>query len=399
MDLNDTLKNIKKNDILTLSIIQAEIDDMEKKQILNNHENKIWQGKNGKWYTCFYGGGEKKLIKRNSREDLEKAIVERYKELDENPTFKDLFYQWLQNKLDYGEIQKQTYDNYIFQYESLIEGTDLANMKINKLTEQYLEEFIKTTIKNKKLSNKRWSNLRIVLSGTIKYAKKNGLTNITMRYFLDELDLSKKSFTNHYKSDEEQVYTKEEIEKVKNYIWSKDPTIIEYGILLTIETGLRRGELSALKPCDIFENYIHVCRTEIRTKNEDGSFNYDVRESTKGRDGERNVILTDNAKRILKRIKMLNPFGEYLFMKDGVRIKGHSFTKRIKNICKKIDIPVRAMHKIRKTYATNLLNAGVDEKLIEKQMGHTDISTTKQFYYYNNRKPEESQEIIQNALG
>ncbi|MCR5203424.1 MAG: site-specific integrase [Lachnospiraceae bacterium] len=35
------------------------------------------------------------------------------------------------------------------------------------------------------------------------------------------------------------------------------------------------------------------------------------------------------------------------------------------------------MHKVRKTYATNLLNAGFDDKLVELQMGHTEIRTTK----------------------
>lgn len=55
------------------------------------------------------------------------------------------------------------------------------------------------------------------------------------------------------------------------------------------------------------------------------------------------------------------------------------------------------MHKIRKTYATNLLNAGVDEKIIQKQMGHTDISTTKGFYYYNNRNVDEARAILTEA--
>ena len=40
----------------------------------------------------------------------------------------------------------------------------------------------------------------------------------------------------------------------------------------------------------------------------------------------------------------------------------------------------------------------MNEKLIEKQMGHTDIATTKGYYYYNNKKMEETIDIITSAI-
>ena len=58
----------------------------------------------------------------------------------------------------------------------------------------------------------------------------------------------------------------------------------------------------------------------------------------------------------------------------------------------------RSMHKIRKTYATKLINNNVDEKIIMRQMGHTDISTTKQYYYFNDKSDDDARLQIQNAL-
>ena len=46
------------------------------------------------------------------------------------------------------------------------------------------------------------------------------------------------------------------------------------------------------------------------------------------------------------------------------------------------------MHVLRKTYATRLLNAKVDEAIITNQLGHTDIATTRAYYYYNDKSLE-----------
>ena len=382
------------NGMIDLSTIQAEAEIMERKKLLGLHTTKIWQGKNGKWYTYL----DNKLIKRNTKKDLEDVIADHYRTIVETPTFGCMFREWVEKKFEYGEIQRQTYDNYIVEYQSLIEGSSLDSLKLNELTEPKLEDFIKTTIREKSLTAKRWGNMRILISGTVKYAKKHGYTDISMRVFLDELSLSKNMFKSRPKVDAEQVFTREEEQKVKDYIWAREPSLVELGVLLGIETGMRRGEIAVLMPGDIKGDILHVARTEIKYKDENGKTAYGIRESTKGRDGERDIILTEMAKVILNRAMAFNPSGEYVFEKNGTFIKGHSFTKRIQDICKAVGIRPRAMHKLRKTYATNLLNAGVDDKLVEKQMGHTEILTTKQFYYFNNKTLEESKKIIQTAL-
>ena len=56
------------------------------------------------------------------------------------------------------------------------------------------------------------------------------------------------------------------------------------------------------------------------------------------------------------------------------------------------------MHKTRKTYATKLINGKVDERIVIKQLGHTDISCTKNFYYFNNKDIEEAKKQIELAV-
>lgn len=272
-------------------------------------------------------------------------------------------------------------------------------MKFKYITEPILEDFIKTTIHDKKLSAKGWANLRTLINGIFKYAKKQGYTKISITQFMGDLDISKKSFRKVIKSDEEMVFTDEEIDMIVDYINNAEPSIINLGIILSFQAGLRSGELSALKYSDLKGHILTVSKTEIRYKDaEDGHYIFEVRECTKGEDGIRNVVVTDFAIKTMKQARQLNPFGEYLFMRNGERIKGKAFTVKLVKICNILGITPRSIHKARKTYGTKLLNAGINEKLIEKQMGHTDIATTKGYYFYNNKKMEETIDIITSAI-
>ena len=95
---------------------------------------------------------------------------------------------------------------------------------------------------------------------------------------------------------------------------------------------------------------------------------------------------------------MINPFGEYLFMNNGKRIRSNTINKRLHIVCDELGISFRSTHKIRKTYGTTLLDGDVDESLIAEQMGHEDIATTKQYYYYSNKSKKNKLKQISQAI-
>lgn len=106
--------------------------------------------------------------------------------------------------------------------------------------------------------------------------------------------------------------------------------------MLTFQTGLRSGELSALMWKDVKEDSISITKTEIRYRDEDENYVFDVRDAPKTKAGYRTVYLTPEAKMIIKRIRALNPFNDYLFFKDGQRIKGYLFSRKLYRICNKL---------------------------------------------------------------
>lgn len=56
------------------------------------------------------------------------------------------------------------------------------------------------------------------------------------------------------------------------------------------------------------------------------------------------------------------------------------------------------MHKIRKTYATTLIDKNVSESFIQEQMGHSDISTTRKLYYFSNQAEQTKYDQIEKAV-
>lgn len=383
--------------MISISDVQNGMEAMKREELLKQHPYEIWQSKDGKWYTYLPAkDGGRVLKKRKTKKDLESIIIDYYKN-NKEILLEDIFQEWITQKLEYGEIQKQTYDRYTTDFHRFFDDSNIARKDIRKITEDDLEMFIRETIRNMKLSNKAYGGLRLLIIGMFKCAKKRKYTDISITQFMGDLDLPKKCFAKRTVQDDESVFTDVEVEKISGYI-RENTSLINYGILLAFQTGVRVGELCTLKYSDIVGNKLCIRRTEVRYRGEDGRYIFEVRESPKTEAGNRDIILNSDAQRTLKEIRKLNPFGEYMFMSDGKRIKEKAFSVKIVKICRYVGIKERSMHKARKTYATKLINGGVDESLVIKQMGHTSIDCTKNHYYFNNRSDEDAVKQIEKAI-
>ena len=383
-DEKDLLKFFENYDNVLATFIRQEYEKMNRQKILDQTE--IWYATDGRWKAYVDVAGKRRLIAKRVRADLEDAIIEFYK--DPKIKFQECYESWIAEKLEYNEIQKSTYDRYQADYKRYIHGTELEKKEVKRIDELYLENFIKGKIAEEHLTAKNWGNMRTLITGAMVYARKHGYTDMRISLFLSELQLSNKIFEKRIVKDEEQVFTKDEEIRIENYI-ADNPDVLSLGVALAFDTGLRVGEVAALKWSDYMGDFLSVSRTEIKYIGEHGERIADVRESTKGRDGHRQVVLSDNAIAILEKLKSLTGGCEYIFTRDGNRIKAKWLSLRITKLCKELNLPHRSFHKIRKTYATKLIDAGVPEKVIEKQMGHTEILTTKTYYYFNNEQVSE----------
>lgn len=389
---SEVLQYAIENGIIDTTLIQEQIRMKKNNELLQKHPYKIWEGKDGKWYSYFPDKEKGRVLrKRNTEELIKDEIIAYWKKQESNPTISDIYSEWINGKVQREEITKATRDRYNRQYEQCF--LDFGKHKIKSISEYDIEEFVLDTIYNCKLTQKGFSNLRTLILGIFKLARRKRLVSFSISELMNDMDISKKLFRRNVKSDDEQVFTTDELPKVLGYL-KENPDIVNLGIFLLFKTGLRIGELAALKKTDITQNIIHISKTEIHYNDGAGNVIYEVRDSPKTEAGIRDVVVPDSGIKILNRIRLLNPFGEYLFERRGKRIRTYVFRERLRNICRKLDITMKSPHKIRKTYGSILIDNNVQESLVINQMGHTDIKTTKKHYYRNRMNYTEKKNII-----
>ena len=391
----DILRYAVESGIIDTATISENIMRQKRKEILKNHPCQIWQGKtDGKWYTHIRKNGQRRLIKRNTKEQVEAALCDFYQEQAE--TVQQMFNDWISEKRNYGEVQKSTCDRYEADFKKYF--SEFGNRKVKDVTELEIEHFIKNSIKTHDLTNKAYSGLRLLLLGIFTHAKKHRLTDISIQTFFKELCLPKNIFRQHRQKPSDNVFTENEVRQITKYLADHKPNVVSYGIMLALRTGLRVGELSSLTPKDIHPGFIEINKTEIRYRESQGHYVHEVRKNAKTDAGNRTVVIDKEAENIIERILSLNPNGEYLFEIDRKRVIGQSFTRKLERACTSLGIKPRSMHKCRKTYATSLINANIPESFIIAQMGHIDISTTKNYYLYDNTELTKATEYLSKAL-
>ena len=389
--MDEELRYLTEHDIIDLPHIRQVIEMEKRKEILSRHPYPIWQGKNGKWYTYLDECGEKKLKKRTDRSSIEKAIVDHYRDIESGGTIADVFKEWNDWKSETGKIEKSTHlrNEQVFNRHYSVFG----KRKLNSVKPEEFVDFLETQLTECKLTAKAFSSLKTVTKGFLKRAKKRRIIGWSVESMLEDLDVSEKDFRQVYKDDKKEVFNEEEMQRMIQYL-VENIDEKNVAILLMFVTGMRIGEVVSLKPEDISEKSVFVHRTETCYRGTDGKFVYEVRDRPKTKAGFRNVVVPEKYEWLLRKAKMLNPFGEWTFELNGKRIKECQVERRLEVICDKLHIERKSPHKIRKTYVSILLDENVDARLVMDQVGHASISVSERNYHRNRKTIQKKQEIL-----
>lgn len=379
------LKQAIEMGIINIADVEKEMKKKEQQELLKQHPYKIWQGNDGKWKT--YLPDEKKgrkLVNKTTEQAVIDAVVKYWKEESENPTIEDMFNEWNDKRLSLGTISSSTHERY--QQVFRRHYKDFGRKKIKEVSWRDVEDFLIEQVAEHKLTSKAYWSLKDITKGLLKRGRRKGFVHFDPEHELTEMDKTDFKFKKVVKKDEEEVFDEVEYEKIITYL-NDNLDSKNMGILLMFVTGLRVGELVALKREDFVGNTINVSRTEIKEKKPEGKgYNYIVRDTPKTEAGIRTVVIPSEFEWLTKKIILQNPFTEYVFLdKNGKRMTTNCFRRRLERINKKLGILHKPPHKIRKTYATILLDNQIDKKMVTDQMGHTSIVTTETKYHRNRK--------------
>ena len=376
-----------------MSYVQEQIDMTKRKELLEKHPYKIWEGKDGKWYTYIPDKIKGRILKkRTSKKDIEDIVIDYLKEQIEDPTFGDIFNEWNDRRLKLNKISYATHQRNIQVFERHF--SEFSKKNIKSISPENIQDFLEEQVPEHQLKAKAFANLKSITRGTLRYAKKKKLIDFSVIDTFDELDVSDKDFSLKTTGFDDEVFSESEMPMVIEYLETQKKNILSLGVLLMFVTGVRIGELATFKWSDWDGCAFHILRTETRYKNQEGKYVYEIKEYPKTPAGIRSVVIPPHCIWIVNEIRKLNPFGKFVFEKDGLRIKTYSFRKKLYRVCNEVNIKKKSPHKIRKTYASILLDNQIPEKNVIDLMGHTDISCTKNFYSRNRKSNEKKAELL-----
>jgi integrase len=154
---------------------------------------------------------------------------------------------------------------------------------------------------------------------------------------------------------------------------------------LALATGLRRGELAALRWSDLDGDRLTVARSRTAA-----GYEVTEREPKSGR--SRTVVLDAATVAELRahRRRQLEErlaWGEawtdtgYVFTReDGEAIHPHSLSQFFETRVQAADVPRISLHGTRHTHATLALAAGISPRMMQERLGHSSVSITLDLY-------------------
>ncbi len=171
---------------------------------------------------------------------------------------------------------------------------------------------------------------------------------------------------------------------LSNYLCS-ELTLSNLGILLCLYTGLRLGELCALKWEDISfrEQSLHIHQTmqRIQTFKKDGNETYVKISTPKSDCSIRKIPIPEE---IFQLIKSLEKPADTFFLTGlpDIYIEPRTMQNRFKYIINQCNIKDTNFHALRHTFATRCIELGFDIKCLSEILGHANVNITLNRYVH-----------------
>lgn len=377
----------------------------QKQSILKQHKEAWpwWLNKKNRWVTYIPDPTKpngRRQLSANEESDLEKKVISFYEAKDPGTlTLRIIRDEWLAEKRE--DVKAHTIKRVKTDWTRYYENDPIVDTPLNELTTERLKKFTKDAIDNYGLDRHQFGNFSLIIRQMMEYAYEKGYIPADP-YRKVKIKWSSLSSENK-KSEAKLVFKRDEQPVMIDYCWSKyrgNKQFVQHFVPLAIVfdfyTGLRIGELAALKFSDINGNVIKVQRmVEYESR--------EVVSRLKEDEVYRYVPLIPEAIAVIeeikrKRIELGLSVDDYVFAINKPVNTYTQIQKLLREYCLQLNMMTRSPHDIRRTYISNLIDRNVDLNTIMKYAGHKQASTTMNSYAYAVREANEMVEIIRGAL-
>jgi integrase len=345
-------------------------------------EGSVYQRKDGRWAASITLESRKRktLYGKTHKEVLEKLKTALHEQqqgvLATGPqqTLKRYLEHWLE-EVHRPTIRSRTYTRYreLLRIHIL---PALGHYPLQKLTPQHIQAFYAQKTKEGLSA----STVHVMHAILHKALDKAVQWNLVARNVCDSVSLPRRA------RHEIQPLT---VEQSQQFLAAAKGHALEALFVLALITGLRRGELLALKWSDInlTDGTLQVKRNLTRAP--EGGY---TEAETKTAKSRRNIILVTSAVEVLKqhRVRQLEAklkAGTLWQERDlvfctshGTYLNAEYVLSPFKQLLLKAGLPDIRLHDLRHSTATLLLSMGIHPKVVQEMLGHSQIGITMDIY-------------------
>lgn len=263
--------------------------------------------------------------------------------------------------------KKTTYSNYQYVVNAHI-LPKFKNVLVKNINNDLINDFTNNLLESG-LKEKTVKDILIILSQIFSYS------NIDIKISMPKV--KRKSI--QILSKEEQLLLETELFKNLNF-----KTL---GIFVCLYTGIRIGELCALKweDIDLINYNINIKSTITRIKNDDNkTLNKTVIliDSPKSNSSIRVIPIPGFLVKYLKRYSKGIDSSAFFLTGTVKYIEPRNYFNFYKRFMRNIGIGQYNFHALRHTFATRCVEAGFDAKLLSEILGHSNVSITLERYVH-----------------
>lgn len=352
----------------------------------------IYKRKDGRWEGRYIkersadGKAKYAYVYGKSYADAKQKLLDRRiaqaQNIDCSPSYTkygDILRNWI--AMSRVHIKESTYSRYVHLANAHILPY-LGELPTDKLTPQTVEKHISFLLnegrvdKKGGLAPKTVSDILTLIKGSIDYANCSGYS---VNCYLDRLTVKKKQLDMRVLSVDEQHRLCD--------ILMRDMNLTKFGVLLCMYTGIRIGEVCALKweSIDFSEGILSIRETLQR-----------IQATDVGACKKTKIVITEpKSKKAIRDIPLPgfvleyaaslkhNPKAYILTGCSDRYIEPRSLQYTFKKYTKECGLTDVNYHALRHTFATRCIELGFDVKTLSELLGHSSVNITLNRYVHS----------------
>lgn len=263
-------------------------------------------------------------------------------------------------------LYQYTTNKYILPY--------FNNSNVEDITNNVIQEFINDLLVNKDLDVKTIQNITINFKQIMNFCFE---MNYTKQFYI-KVRLPKRT-----NIKDVSIFNDNEIKKLKHFLIN-NPSALNVGILISIYSGLRIGEVCGLKWSDI--NFNTKTLSVKRTVQRIYYVHNNIKKSAisisepKTISSIRTIPIHEELLVVLQKLQS-DP--NHFILSDNEEPKEPRFFRmHYAQILKDLHITFKKYHTLRHTFATNLITSGANPKIVSQLLGHAKVTTTLDLYVH-----------------